>query len=185
MRDNGTNRETRALNSGSMPSRKAADPERDVRRVLDSFRNLVKALRIADRAGVKEYGLGSAQIFVLHQLGERSPLSINDLAALTVTDQSSVSVVVGKLAAKGLLTIGKSEEDGRRNEVTLTAKGRQLLRRIPPPFQTSFIEALGGLEAAEVATLATLLGRVSAAMGVDEENPPMLFEEAPKRRARK
>lgn len=168
-----------------MPSRKAVPPERDARRVLDAFRNLVKALRIADRAGVKEYGLGSAQIFVLHQLGERSPLSINDLAALTATDQSSVSVVVSKLVTKGLITIGRSEEDGRRNDVTLTAKGKQILKRIPPPFQTSFIEALDSLAPADVTALGELLERLAAAMGVDDENPPMLFEEAPKRRPRK
>ncbi|HWS71142.1 MAG TPA: MarR family winged helix-turn-helix transcriptional regulator [Thermoanaerobaculia bacterium] len=168
-----------------MPSRKPAPPERDVRRVLDAFRNLVKALRIADRAGVKEYGLGSAQIFVLHQLVERSPLSINELAALTATDQSSVSVVVSKLVTKGLITIGRSEEDARRNDVTLTAKGKQILKRIPPPFQTSFIEALDGLAPAEVTTLGELLERLAFAMGADDEHPPMLFEEAPKRRPRK
>jgi DNA-binding MarR family transcriptional regulator len=168
-----------------MPSRKAAPPERDVRRVLDAFRNLVKALRIADRAGVKEYGLGSAQIFVLHQLGQRSPLSINELAALTATDQSSVSVVVSKLLKKGLITIGRSEEDARRSDVALTAKGKQVLRRIPPPFQTSFIEALGALEAADVKVLGDLLERLASSMGVADENPPMLFEEAPKRRPRK
>jgi DNA-binding MarR family transcriptional regulator len=168
-----------------MASRKAAPPERDVRRVLNAFRNLVKGLRIADRAGVKEYGLGSAQIFVLHQLGERSPLSVNDLAAATATDQSSVSVVVSKLVAKGYLTAGKSEEDARRNDVTLTPKGKQLLKRVPPPFQTSFIEALNGLEPVDVTALASLLERLAVALGVDEENPPMLFEEAPKRRPRK
>jgi len=167
-----------------MASRKTAPPERDIRRVLDAFRNLVKGLRIADRASVKEYGLGSAQIFVLHKLGERSPLSINDLAALTATDQSSVSVVVSKLVAKGFLTAGKSDADARRNEVTLTAKGKQLLKRIPPPFQTSFIEALDGLAPADVTTLASLLERLAISMGVDEENPPMLFEEARKRRPR-
>jgi len=167
-----------------MATRKAA-PRRDVRRVLDAFRNLVKALRIADRAGVKEYGLGSAQIFVLHQLAERSPLSINALAALTATDQSSVSVVVGKLVTKGFLANVKSEEDARRNEVTLTPRGKQILKRVPEPFQTSFIEALDGLDAKDVSALARLLEKLAGAMGVDEENPPMLFEEKAKRRPRK
>ncbi|MCU1347899.1 MAG: transcriptional regulator, MarR family [Acidobacteria bacterium] len=166
-------------------TRKGAPPERDVRRVLNAFRNLVKALRIADRATVKEHGLGSAQIFVLHQLGEHSPLSINALAARTATDQSSVSVVVGKLVAKGYLANVKSEEDARRNEVTLTPKGRQILKRVPPPFQTSFIEALGEIEAKDVATLGGLLEQLATAMGVDEENPPMLFEEKARRRPRK
>jgi DNA-binding MarR family transcriptional regulator len=168
-----------------MPARKGAPPEHEVRRVLDAFRNLVKALRIADRASVKEYGLGSAQIFVLHQLGEESPLSINALAARTATDQSSVSVVVRKLVAKGFLANMRSEEDLRRNEVTLTAKGRQLLKRIPAPFQTSFLDALRGLNTADVTTLADLLGHLATTMGVDEENPPMLFEEPPKRRSRR
>src|SRR6476469_5515570 len=81
-----------AYHSTAMP-RKADD----MQRVLNAFRNLVKALRLADRAGLKRRGLGAAQTFVLHELSRDAPLSINELAERTATDQSTVSVVVHKL----------------------------------------------------------------------------------------
>lgn len=58
----------------------------------------------------KAHGLGSEQIYVLHQLARNSPLSVHELAELTVTDQSSVSVVVNKLVEKGFVSRARSEE---------------------------------------------------------------------------
>lgn len=146
--------------------------------MLDSFRSLVKALRIADRASVRAHGLGSAQIFVLHQLRDHSPLSINQLAALTSTDQSSVSVVVDKLARRGYLQRVRSQEDARRVEVTLTPKGRRLLRALPPAFQQVFRDALSGLSPARVRTLANTLSDLVAAIGAHDEHPPMFFQDS-------
>lgn len=71
--------------------------------VLNSFRSLVKSLRLADRAGLKEHELGASQLYVLHGLRRDSPLSINDLARRMATDQSTVSVVVAKLIEKGFV----------------------------------------------------------------------------------
>ena len=105
--------------------------------VLNSFRCIVKSLRLADRAGLKEYGVGSSQLYVLHELKRTAPLSINELAERTATDQSTVSVVVAKLIEKGLVSRVRSPHDARRAELALTAKGRQTVRglRIHPTQQ--------------------------------------------------
>lgn len=157
------------------PSRTSDDE--DLRRVLNGFRTLVQALRIADRAGVREYGLGSAQIFVLHQLREREPLSINDLAELTSTDQSSVSVVVNKLVQRGYISSTRSEEDARRVELTLTAKGRRTLRTLPAPFQNVFLDSLREIGPARVRSFAKTLEEIVKKIGTRDEAPPMFFED--------
>lgn len=151
--------------------------ETDLRSVLDAFRNVVKGLRLADRADVKRYGLGSAQIFVLHQLGLKSLLSINELAELTATDQSSVSVVVNKLVAKGLVSCARSQDDARKVELMLTARGRKVLKRVAPTFQNSMIESLSQLPRARVRALAATLHDLVRIMGVENDHPPMFFEE--------
>jgi DNA-binding MarR family transcriptional regulator len=153
--------------------------EADLHRVMNGFRNVVKALRLADRADIERYGLGSAQIFVLHQIGLKSLLSINELAELTATDQSSVSVVVNKLVAKGLISCARSQEDARKVELMLTAKGRKVLKRVAPTFQNSMIESLSQLSRARVRALAATLHDLASAMGVQDDHPPMFFEEQP------
>ena len=154
-------------------------------RVLNAFRNLVKALRVADRAGVKKYGLGSGQIFVLHELNRQSPLSVNDLAERTATDQSTVSVVVGKLVRKGLVASARSGTDARRAEVALTPKGKQLVKRLPPPVQHAMMGGVRSLSPARAAAFAETLEDIVAALGATEEFPPMFFEEAAPKRSRK
>ena|SRR5579872_1909536 len=151
--------------------------EADVRNVLNAIRNVVKGLRLAERADIRRYGLGSAQIFVLHQLGLKSLLSINELAELTATDQSSVSVVVNKLVAKGLIACARSQADARKVELMLTARGRKTLKRVAPTFQNSMIESLSHLSRTRVRALAATLRDLVRIMGMENDHPPMFFEE--------
>lgn len=167
-------------------ARKKSDrPAADAARILNAFRTLVKALRLADRAAVKRYGVGAAQIFVLHELDRESPLSVNDLAARTATDQSTVSVVVNKLVARGLVDNSRAEADARRAELALTAKGRQLVRKLPPPIQQALLNAFRELPASSVTVLADSLEQVVERIGVGEEHPPMFFEDGTKPAARR
>jgi MarR family transcriptional regulator, organic hydroperoxide resistance regulator len=154
-------------------ARKRDDPQR----VLDAFRNLVKALRLADRAGLKRHGLGSAQTFVLHELNRDAPLSINDLASRTATDQSTVSVVVNKLVAKGFVARARSDSDGRRAELILTARGKQLLRKLPPPIQHLLITGVQRLPPAHARHLADMLEQIVGGLADRNEPPSMFFED--------
>jgi DNA-binding MarR family transcriptional regulator len=149
----------------------------EVPRVLNAFRTLVKSLRVADRAAIKRHGLGSAQIFVLHQLNVRSPLSVTELAELTATDQSTVSVVINKLLERGFVTRERAASDARRAVVALTAKGRQIVRKTAPPFQETLIAGILKLPAKRASALADGLEELLRALDIEEKNPPMLFED--------
>jgi DNA-binding MarR family transcriptional regulator len=154
-----------------------AELDADLRAVLDGLRTVVKILRIADRAGIKQHGLGSAQLYVLHQLARDSPLAISELAELTSTDQSSVSVVVNKLVEKGYVSSARSREDLRKAALTLTGEGRRILRDIPPPFQQTLVDSLSHLSRARVRELGVTLQALAALMGVDDPHPPMFFDD--------
>lgn len=164
-----------------------ADPANlgDAHSVLNSFRCLVKSLRLADRAGLKEYGLGASQIYVLHELKRDSPLSINDLAERMATDQSTVSVVVAKLIEKGFVAREKSETDARRLDLTLTAKGLLTIRNLPPPIQHNIIDGVKRLPRARAKALAESLREICKVLGIDEEHPPLLMENGVKPRPSK
>jgi DNA-binding MarR family transcriptional regulator len=152
----------------------------DAHSVLNSFRGLVKSLRLADRAGLKEYGLGASQLYVLHELKRDAPLSINDLAERMATDQSTVSVVVAKLIEKGFVARERSEADARRLELTLTAKGRLTARKLPPPIQQLIIDGVQRLPRARASALAQSLREICDVLGIGNETPPMLMDDEPK-----
>jgi len=149
----------------------------DPQRVLDAFRHLVKALRLADRAGLKRHGIGSAQMFVLHELSRESPLSINELAERTATDQSTVSVVVNKLVEKRLVARERSSSDARRAALALTPKGRSTVRKLPPPIQHALLDSVRRLPAERIRALADMLEKVVGVLDLVEEHPPMFFDE--------
>lgn len=156
----------------------------DAHSVLNSFRCLVKSLRVADRAGLEEHGLGASQLYVLHELKRDSPLSINDLAGRTATDQSTVSVVVAKLIEKGYVARERSEDDARRVALTLTAKGHVLAKNLPPPIQHRIVEGVQRLPPGRARALARSLREICDVLGIADEHPPMLMMEEPEPRRR-
>lgn len=145
--------------------------------IMDSIRKIVRSLRLASSAVEKDLGLSTAQLFVLQQLSEGQCLSINELAARTHTHQSSVSVVVARLHDQGLVSRTPSPEDGRRMEVSLTAKGRNLCKKAPRAAQESILQAISALTLAEQKTLDTLLDKLVRGSSFDLEPASLFFED--------
>ena len=112
------------------------------REVLDDIRRLVQTIRLASSESEKRAGLSAAQLFVLHKLGEEKGLSINDLAERTLTHQSSVSVIVQKLVEKELIKRTRPAHDTRKLELTLTKKGKSIIKKVPHTIQDRLIDAL-------------------------------------------
>lgn len=144
-------------------------------RVLDSIRRLVRLLREGSRASQAAVGLSTAQLFVLQKLDGSHPLSLNELAARTLTHQSSVSVVVSRLVARGLVRRRPSPGDARRLELALTDRGREVLARSPGSTQDRIIAAVAALPEAEQRAFAATLERLLRAAGADDRAAPMLF----------
>jgi DNA-binding MarR family transcriptional regulator len=184
----GTNINARDAAKETRPAAKTAallaDPA--ARGVLDAIRRIVRALRESSRDAEAKLGLSGAQLFVLQRLASApAPLSLNELADRTLTHQSTVSVVVTRLVAGGLVSRGRDGGDGRRVEIALTARGRAALKRAPAAAQDRLIAALGAVGPTARRTLARELGRLIEAMALPAQAPPMFFEPARKGAARK
>jgi DNA-binding MarR family transcriptional regulator len=156
-----------------------------VREALDALRHIVQTLRVG-RAGEHRRGLSSAQLFALQQIGEHPDASVNDIAALTFTHQSSVSVVIQRLVRQRLVAKVTSTDDRRRHKLALTVKGRRLLRRAPVAVQEELIAAIASLGAADRRVLARSLGDIARriARRNGSARPPMFFEDDDDRSAR-
>lgn len=152
-------------------------PQDDAQRILDAVRRIVRELRVSARAAEAKVGLSGAQLFVLSRLAEARGLSLGELAERTLTDPSSVSVVVRRLTEAGLATRKRSPEDERRVELAITPAGRALLRKAPAAAQERLVVAIAKLGPTKKHTLATLLDTVVQSMGISSTEPRLFFEE--------
>ena len=128
----------------------------DVQAVLDGVRRIVQALRASSRWAERHVGLSGAQLFVLQKLAETPGISVNELAERTHTHQSSVSVVVSRLAALDLVTRTRSAADGRRVELSLAPRARRVVGRAPDVAQERLIRGIERLQPARRHELAVV-----------------------------
>src|SRR5689334_23851070 len=140
----------------------------DSARILDAIRRLVRHLRLADRAAQSELGISGAQLFVLAELGKTAALSLNDLAARTRTDQSSVSVVVSRLVDAGLVTRERDARDARRLVLNLTKSGSGVVRKSSPAAQGRLLDIVDSMSAADRKRFADLFEHLVGEMGADK-----------------
>lgn len=146
--------------------------------ILDALRRLTRHIRKADRQAEQRLGISGAQLFTLEQLGRSPAQSVNELAELTRTHQSSVSVVVSRLVDRGLAARRQAADDARRVELRITAAGQALLRRSPGTPQVRMIAALERMPASGREKLAELLENMVREMGAAMEPAAMFFEDA-------
>ena len=155
--------------------------------ILDSIRRIVQLLRESSREAEKRLGISGAQLFVLQRLSGAGRLSLNEVAQRTFTHQSSVSMVIQRLAERGLVQRNPNPKDARYLELKLTSRGRKILRRSPPPAQERLVSALTRLSSSRRDQLEKALREVIAHIEPSGRRPEMFFEEkeGPKHRTRK
>ncbi len=96
-------------------------------------------------------GLTHPQYLVMLALWERSPRTLNDLAADLALEPATASPLVKRLEADGLVARQRSAEDERRLEITLTDAGMTLRdRAVDVPRQ---VMAAVGMDIGEIAAL--------------------------------
>jgi len=157
----------------------------DAQKALDSLRRIVRALRESSRMAERRFGLSGAQLFVLQKLAESSAISLNDLARLTHTHQSSVSTVVTRLVERRLVRRVRSKKDARMLRLTLTPAGARLAKQSPDIAQDRLAEAIESLPPGKREALASALGDVAKKVGGALGAPTMFFEDRAPRKRRK
>jgi DNA-binding MarR family transcriptional regulator len=134
------------------------------------------ALSIAARSVLAVYrpllepmGLTHPQYLVMLALWGRSPLSVSDIGGLLQLDSATLSPLLKRLEAAGLVTRTRRAEDERQVDVALTEAGRALraeAERIPPA-----VVARLGIDLADLESLHAALTRVIAAARIANVQP--------------
>lgn len=93
--------------------------------LVTAARNVVAVYRPI----LEPLGLTHPQYLVMLALWERSPRSLNDLAADLALDPATASPLVKRLEKEGLLARERSRDDERRLDIRLTDSGTRLRER--------------------------------------------------------
>jgi DNA-binding MarR family transcriptional regulator len=156
-----------------------SDPEAEARLAVNALRAIVQALRTSSSRVQSAHRVSGAQMFVLQQLASGPAASLNELAARTLTHQSSASVVVSRLERQGLVVRKRSTEDARRTLIVVTPRGLKLLAKADPMPQAKLVAAVRALDARRRRELGKTLAQLAGAMGLRDERAPLFFERKP------
>jgi Transcriptional regulators len=158
---------------------RTATPEEgdaQVASLLNSLRRLVNALHAASSKTQHAQGVTAAQLFVLSQVRRSPNLSIGELAELTMTHQSTVSVVVRRLVRRKLLEKRRASDDARRAQLTLTQAGAEVVETAPEAFQLRLQRVLESMDEGDRAALSRALARLVTGIGAEDAPAGMFFE---------
>jgi DNA-binding MarR family transcriptional regulator len=124
-------------------------------------RQVCFALVVASRSVLSVYrplldplGLTHPQYLVMLALWGDSPLSVGEIGALLQLDSPTLSPLLKRLEAAGLITRRRSGDDERQVNIDLTQRGRELRQeatKIPPAIVAQLGIALPELESLHAA----------------------------------
>ncbi len=152
--------------------------DRDSRLVLDCIRRIVRALRLFDREAEKRVGLSGAQVFVLRKTWRRRR-SIHQRIGRPNPHASKLRL--GRRSKTSRPQAGSPillrPADGRRVELSLTDRGRRVLRSAPPAAQERLIASLAALSTSRRRLLGRLLTELINNTGIERHPPALFFED--------
>jgi MarR family transcriptional regulator, organic hydroperoxide resistance regulator len=95
-----------------------------------SLKALQRELERQTNDAMRPLGLTGPQADALVVIGEAGPLALNELGDLLIAEAGHPSRLVDRLVEAGLVERAIAGEDRRRVELSLTARGRRLQKRV-------------------------------------------------------
>jgi DNA-binding MarR family transcriptional regulator len=139
---------------------------------LPLLRELVRTYQAFERysaAHVQTMGLTPAQFDVLVTLGNTEGMNPKRLGEKTLITKGTLTGVIDRLQAKGLVQRQPDPTDGRGQIVRLTAQGQALFERVFPAHGAHLERAFGRLDAAHRAAALHALQALRAALEQPED----------------
>lgn len=145
-----------------------------------AFRSLIRTFGLLERVMLPHFarlGVSASQWGVLRTLYRAESngtggLRLTDLSERLLVRPPSVTGVVARLERDGLVTRDPSPTDQRSKTVSLTAAGRQLMRRVLAAHGQQVSMVMGGLGTDGCRQLQDLLERLDGHLGsvIDQDN---------------
>lgn len=152
------------MNAPDLPKPTQAAPSDQA---LVSLRKILKAVDSSARALARETSLTPSQLVVLGELASRSSAQPGELARAAGLTQATISILLDRLQARGLIQRTKGEKDRRTVLVQITPEGKAILSGAPDLLQESFGARFGALPDWEQAYINAALARLVSLLGAE------------------
>ena len=147
-----------------------ADRHLHIKTVTQQLRVLFKAVQAHSKHVEKECGLSSAKLWMLHELNSTPGIKVSKLAIALAIHPSTCSNMLDKLEEEGFVCKERSKADQRAVHISLTEKGRILLKNAPQPTQGELSGALEKLSEEDLVILETGLEKLVQALSSKNDN---------------
>jgi len=143
--------------------------------MLVALRRVMRAVDLHSRSLIRSHGLTTPQALILKVAATGEALPAGRLARQVSLSQATVTDILNRLEARGLVRRIRSSEDRRQVLVEATPAGRELMLSSPPLLQERFADRFAALQDWEQSMLVASLQRIAALMGAAElEAAPVL-----------
>ena len=123
---------------------------------LPALRSLVSAYQAFERYSapdVKAMGLTTTQFDVIATLGNQPPMTCKELGEKTLVTKGTLTGVLERLEAKGILERKLNPEDARSQMIGLTVIGQSLFEKVFPAHLQHLAKAFNQLDEQELAAV--------------------------------
>ena len=124
------------------------------------FNRLSNRWNLDQNRDLSEYGINNVVLRTLSVLFIYKALTVNEIAVLAVTEQSTASRTVDSMVSSGWVKREIAEEDQRRRLVALTAEGEVLLRKIWPIMERNYGKLIKGIDPDHIEVCARVLAKM-------------------------
>lgn len=147
--------------------------KRDLDRIVEALVYLYTESRRITKDAARRYGLTGPQLTVLKLLDGLGDLSLSALSDRIRRNNSTVTGIVDRMVAAGLVVRERSDSDRRVVHIRLTAEGRRLARETPVRPMAVFQEAIAALPRTDRDALLRALGKLTESVrrAVELESP--------------
>jgi MarR family transcriptional regulator, organic hydroperoxide resistance regulator len=144
----------------------------DVPETVRLLRRLFRAIHEYSKEIQARSGLSGPQLWALTILEGQPAMSAGELAARMFVHPSSVTGVVDRLVRKGAVSRKVDAGDRRGVRLSVTAAGRRILKKTPPPVQVGLTRALNALPPRRLRDLRRSLERIAVETEADRVKAP-------------
>ncbi len=137
-------------------------------RILRAMRRIIRSVDLHSRELNQRFQITTPQMVCLSVVSANKGITLSKLADSVSLCASTVTGIVDRLEARGLVRRRRASNDRRKITLVITAAGRQLIAATPPLLQDKFSARLSALPELEQVTIALSLERIVDMMGAGD-----------------
>ncbi len=142
-------------------------PPEPAEQALISLRRILKAVDAHARSLARDTSLTPSQLVVLKELAAKGAAQPGELARAAGLKQATISILLDRLQARGLIQRTRGSADRRTVQVQITPEGRAMLAEAPDLLQAEFGARFARLPDWEQAYVNAALTRLVALLGAE------------------